>query len=192
MLFLHGSLVQIQFSLLSSHPAVHRHFTFKTLLMLGHSYRKLKSLELQPAGRARYAVACSRLLATNCYVWSSKSSLLFFCLFVCLYDWFLLLSSLSKPVDDFAAHLFQFLKSWVYFLPSHYSTTFHCQGTQLTSVLKYVEKWKIFVSLQVRKKLDKIREYLQSSLQNYFSIWFQIKLMLISQIPYVLRLQCII
>lgn len=60
-------------------------------------------------------------------------------------------------------------------------------------MLKYVEKWKIFVILQVRKKkLYKIREYLQSSLQNYFSIWFQIKLMLISQIPYILRSQCII
>jgi len=75
-LFLCDSLFWITCSSVSSLPAAHWRFAFKTLLMLHHSYRKWKSLELQPAGRAQCGAACSRLLAAIYYMWASKSSLI--------------------------------------------------------------------------------------------------------------------
>lgn len=81
MLFLYDRLLWIKCSSVSSRPAAHRCFAFKTLLMLHHSYGKWKSLELQAAGRAQCGASRSRLFATNYYTWASKSSLIPFFLF---------------------------------------------------------------------------------------------------------------
>lgn len=98
-LFLYDSLLWIKCIMLSSQPAAHRRFPFKALW-----YRTIwKSLELQPAGRAQRGAACSRLFATNYYTWTSKSSLIPF-----FFSSSKPVLSLSKPIEDFAAHLFWF------------------------------------------------------------------------------------